>query len=253
MPPEIEHDHRPVWGLSVAFLLLTALAWSLAASAQESPELDALFQDNPLNLGILEVREDRWTYDQEVFLRMVRQAFEQPESTLEEDRDKWVCWLQYGRNEHGQRRQFLTCARNGDILARSSEFSKDGIEGNPLLKAGYGTYLRSTERVRRHELEELLNTLRGDDAFNDEFLALVRAGQRPPRKIPSDAELAQFAAASLELVEVGVSEPDAVTRAEIIKRHGLSVARFDHIGETVAAYATVRGRLAAAVQDASST
>ena len=216
-------------------LLLAVLASVLASPAEA---LQDAARDNRvapvLDLGSMEVQEERWTYDQEVVMRMIRQVYDNPQSNRARDRDKWRCWI---APEQGSRIGYLWCARNGDIMARRpAEFFSQGLKA-----AGYGTYLRSTQAVNQSKFEKLLKSFRGGDEFNQEFLALLMQGERPPRHVPTDEELSAFAA-TRQAVE---STEGRLTSAElnsIARRHGLTRNRYVQIEQHLATYETVRKR-----------
>jgi hypothetical protein len=224
---------------------VACLAWSNAATGQDGSSADQDAEVQAIDLGILEVAADRWTYDQEIALRMIRQAYGKPRSELEEDRDKWVCWT---RAMKKSRQEFLYCARNGDIQARGRKYLANG---GPLVEEGYGGMLKSAAPVFSTKLERNLASIRGSDAFNNEFLELVRAGERPPRRIPNDTEMQQFAAATKELETAGAVESGSPQRAEIIVKNGLAVHRYNTIQATVDTYTSIRNQYLALIGDAS--
>ena len=221
-------------------LLLIAFAWVLAAPGYAMQDASRSDGTEPvLDLGMMEVQQERWTYDQEVVMRMIRHIYENPQSNRAEDRDEWRCWIE---PEPGSRIGYLWCARNGDVLARSpAEFFNQGLKA-----AGYGTFLRSTETVNRSKFETLLDSFRGGDEFNKEFLTLVMQGERPPRDVPSDEELAAFAAARNEVSTV-TGRVSSGRLQSIARRHGLTRLRYVQIERHLATYETVRERYAGAV------
>ncbi len=221
----------------LAIMLSMVLSWGVVASVHALQDATADDGVAPvIDLGLLEVQEERWTYDQEVVMRMIRHVYDDPISERAEDRDKWRCWID---REQGSRIGYLWCARNGDILARRpSEFFDPGLKA-----AGYGTFLRSTESVNRSKFEKLLSSFRGGDEFNQEFLALLMQGERPPRHVPSDEELAAFAAARRE-VRSADGRVTSGRLKSIAARHGLTRLRYVQIEQHLATYETVRKRYA---------
>jgi hypothetical protein len=195
-----------------------------------------------LDLGLMEVQEERWTYDQEVVMRMIRHIYDMPQSNRAKDRDKWRCWID---PKPGSRIGYLWCARNGDIMARRpAEFFSQGLKA-----AGYGTHLRSTQPVNQSKFEKLLKSFRGGDEFNQEFLALLMQGERPPRHVPTDEELSAFAAARQEL-ESTAGRVTSSRLKSIAMRHGLTRNRYVQIEQHLATYETVRKRFAGVVKSA---
>ena len=96
--------------------------------------------------------------------------------------------------------------------------------------------------MNRGRFENLLESFRGGEAFNDEFLALVMAGERPPRDVPSDDELARYAAweradAERSRQSVSLDDPEAEW-----KPFGLSAWRAQRIRLHLATYESVRAR-----------
>ena len=93
-------------------LLAMAVVATLSAWAQE----DGDSTDGKVDLGVLEISQDRWTYEQEITMRMIKKAYGEPRSEALEDLDKWVCWI---GNSGLSKFSYLRCARNGDIMAMS--------------------------------------------------------------------------------------------------------------------------------------
>ena len=218
-------------------LVLASWIWALALPAGALQDASRNDDVAPvLDLGMLEVRQERWTYDQEVVMRMIRHVYDKPRSDRAEDRDKWVCWV---GKERGSRVGYLWCARNGDLMARRpSEYFNAGLEA-----AGYGTFLRSTQTVNRGKFEKLLESFKGGEAFNEEFLSLVMQGERPPRHVPSDEELASFALAR-QAVRAADRRVTLGRLKEIAEAHGLTRVRYTQIERHLATYETVRARYA---------
>jgi hypothetical protein len=209
-----------------------------AADDPDSGEREFAANEQPLDLGIIEISADRWTYEQEITLRMIREAYGQPRSALAEDRDKWVCWIQ---DQSLSKFAYLYCARNGDIQSRRPSQRLKG--GKWIAEGGYGRFLVSTHPVIEHKFEKDLASFRGGDDFNSEFLALVMAGERPPRKIPNETEMEQFAAAWQELEAMEPGDSKDAQRSEIILNQGLTVNRYNQIQTIVDTYKSIRAQL----------
>ncbi|MEM1411416.1 MAG: hypothetical protein AAGH19_03580 [Pseudomonadota bacterium] len=188
-----------------------------------------------IDLGILEVSQDRWTYEQEIVMRMIRKVYDKPRNNDPAYRDDWLCWIEKrALTSFG----YLYCARNGDIEARSPS---SALAGTPM--GGYGTFLVSSDTVNRAKFERQLASFRGGEAFNDEFLELVMAGERPPRRVPRDRELETFAEIQTALQDLGEKDLSSLQKNELIKSYGMEPSRYYQVREHLNTYLSIRERL----------
>ena len=112
----------PQVALFLALFLALTVAFPRPVMAQDdesgaedfpSAELSAAAADeDPLELGDLEIVAEGLSFEQEFTLRLLREALDKPKSQKEEDRDEWVCWVDKAT---GSRLNYLNCARNGDL------------------------------------------------------------------------------------------------------------------------------------------
>jgi hypothetical protein len=204
----------------------------ISREALESAETDTL------ELDPLEVTGEGWSFDQEVTLRLIRQAYGRPKSQRKEDKNVWVCWIDDATGSH---LSYLGCARNGDIWALNPD---QGIGNYPSGDAGYGRIQVSSHPVNRWKLERVLEALPGNAEFDLEFTNMVLAGEKPARDIPDDEESDQFVSAYLavgELEKEGASEDYQIAA---IQAEGLSLARYNRIAELVETYDSLRSDIA---------
>jgi len=231
-------------------VLLGLLAFAVMLSADEIPLADDLEfltgepategQDGepPLDLDLISVSGESLSYQQEVTLRIVRQAYNARRSDRAEDIDKLVCWLTRPTGSYFKR---LNCARNGDIWAVRK--APDGRWGRADGLAGYGRIMETTRPVNRWKLEQTLAALPGSSDFDREFLARVMAGEQPPRDIPNDEELDWFANAWVQvdqLYKTGKLEQEQISA---IEKEGLSLKRYNRIAELVEIYQSVENQV----------
>jgi hypothetical protein len=219
-------------------MLLPALA------AEEPPAGSEGAQEAPLDLGRLEVVGEGFSFEQELHLRLVRQALKGKRSDKREDIDEWLCWYEA---EAGSRIKRLKCARNGDLWAlRPVEGAPGqitaGAVGTP--GSGYGTVWVANVPMREKKFEQALARLPGDDDFDREFIAMAGQGERPPRDIPSDAELDQFAVAYRKVEELTQHNATDDQLVAAITAEGLDVARYNRIAELIETYQSLMNEVA---------
>jgi len=234
-------------------LLAVLLSFPVMLSAQEAPADDDLgftteapsaeelegAEELPLELDPITVSGQSLSFRQEVALRIVRQAYNAPRSDRQEDIDKWVCWLNRSAGTHFKR---LSCARNGDIWAlRPSKIAGNFAPG--FGRAGYGKIMQTTGTVNRWKLEKALAALPGSSDFDREFLGLVMAGEQPPRDIPDDEELDQFANAWVRVKMLNKAGKPENEQIAAIEKEGLSLKRFNRIAELVETYQSVENQV----------
>jgi hypothetical protein len=238
-------------------LLLLFSALTLAAETPTDEALDSAVtetldvgEEEPLELDEFTVTGERFTFEQETALRMVRQALKRSKSDKREDWPTWVCWY---RKPLGTHRTHLECARNGDLVALRPSFAglnADAIRRGAYLGgtgapgSDYGTIMRSNRPVNKKHFEAMLGELPGSDDFDQEFVAFSLAGQRPPRDIPTDAELDSFAEAyrQIGLLEASGAEEDAMIAA--IETQELTIGRYNRLVDLVETYQSIENEVA---------
>ncbi len=204
-----------------------------------SDEARAAAEESPLELDDLEVVSEGFGFEQEFTLRLLRQALYKPKSFKQEHRDEWVCWIDEATGSHFN---YLNCARNGDIWA----LERPGGMGAPTVPAGgYGKILRSERPVNRYKLEQALKHLNGPEGFDQEFLSMAVSGERPPRDVPSDEELDQFARAYEVIGRLQSRGASEQRQVNAIEAQGLSLARYNHIAELTQVYQSIENSVAA--------
>lgn len=208
--------------------------------ANEAPSAEELegAEEVPLELDPISVSGQGLSFQQEVALRVVRQAYKASRSDRREDIDKWVCWLE---KPTGSSFNYLGCARNGDIWALRPDFG--GNFAKPFGMAGYGKIMRTIRPVNRWKLEQALGALSGSTDFDREFLARVMAGEQPPRDIPNDQELDQFAKAWLQVGNLNKARKSEALQVAAIDAEGLTLQRYNRIAELVETYQSVENQV----------
>ncbi len=223
-------------------ILLAAPIMAIADEPLSEEEL-ARAEETPLELDPVEVTTEALSFDQEVTLRLIRQAYERPRSLKQEDRDVLVCWADEATGSHFK---YLSCARNGDLWALQRP---NGITGPTVPMGGYGTIMRTERPVNRYKLEQALANLPGSAEFDKEFTNMVIAGDKPPRDIPDDEELDQFAQAYKDvgrLARRGASE-DRQVRA--IRESGLTLTRYNRIATLVETFQSIENDIASRIEN----
>ncbi len=239
--------------LTASLLLLCAPLKLLAQESQAdttstgsdmplSEEARARASEEPLVLDTLEVTAAGFAFQQEVTLRLLRTALERPKSRRQESRDDWVCWIE---ESTGSSFNYLNCARNGDLWALERPF---GLEGPTIPVAGYGTILRSSRPVNRWKLQQAMASLNGSPEFDTEFLALALQGQKPPRDIPDDSELDQFAGAYAAVAALLARGSDESSQIQSIEAQGLTLERYNRIAELTEIYQSLENEVAARLE-----
>lgn len=244
------------WASVGTAALFTALCFTLPpvvlaqdvedAEAEDFPSAElsaAVADEEPLELGDLEIVAEGLSFEQEFTLRMLREALDKPKSQKEEDRDEWVCWVDKAT---GSRLNYLNCARNGDLWALQPSDMGGGAMaiGAPIPVAGYGSIMRSSNPVNRSKLRQAMDNLNGSEEFDKEFIALTLSGERPPRDIPDDEELDQFAKAYQELGRLQRRGASEARQVGAIEKTGLSLARYNRIAELTEVYQSIENEVA---------
>ena len=233
----------PWFGGALLFLMLGV---SAPLSAQDFPtaeEAAAAAADEPLVLDDLEIVADGLSFEQEFTLRMLRESLDKPKSQKEEDRDEWVCWVDEAT---GSNFNYLNCARNGDIWALQPSSMGGGAMaiGAPMPQAGYGSIMRSSNPVNRAKLKQAMDNLNGNAEFDKEFIALSLSGERPPRDIPDEKELDQFAEAYEALGRLQRRGASEGRQIGAIEETGLTLARYNRIAELTEVYQSIENEVA---------
>jgi ferritin-like protein len=216
---------------------LSLLLYSIFGYAIERPPEADLADDSiasdedVLVLDPLVVTGERLSLKQETRLRVIRQGFNEPRSSLKKDRDKLLCWLEAPVGSHFRH---VICARNGDLDAlRMSRMG--GM-------AGYGQhrFWRSLRADNESTVRDIMNTLNETDYFDQEFITIASAGGQPPKDIPDLEELSQFTKAWIEvenLTKAGQPEDQVVAA---ITAEGLTLKRYNRLVELTQGYQSIR-------------
>lgn len=229
-------------------LLLLALTASVHAIEPPSEdEIEGATQETldvgeePLELEEIIVTGERFTLEQETALRMVRQALTERKSYKREDKDKWVCWY---RKPGGTHFTYLECARNGDLQALRPDPMFGSLTTGGAGYAGYGTIYRSQRPVNKKKFESMLDTLPGSGDLDREFVAMTLAGSQPPRDIPSETELDDFAKAYGAVTQLDTAGAGEQELAAAIEDAGLTISRYNRIVDLVETYQSLENEVA---------
>lgn len=223
---------------TVIILALTVNAFAIDEPSEE--ELEGA-KEEPMDLGRITVIGEDFTFEQELQLRLVRQALKTPRSDLQKDKDEWVCWYEAGV---GTRLKYLKCARNGDLWAlRPNRNIGFGGPIDPSGK-GYGRIWESVLPTNEKKFEDALQQLPGSDSFDKEFIALSGTGQRPPRDVPSDAELDDFASAYPRVERLADRGAPDDAMIQVIEEEGLTLDRYNRIVDLIGTYQSLKNEVA---------
>lgn len=234
-------------------LTLSLVAPAIAAGADAPPPEDDMgflseapvdvdlegAEEIPLELDPITVTDIGLSFRQEVSMRIIRQAYNAPRSEKLEDIDNWICWIIKPVGTHFGH---LACARNGDLWANRPS----NIGGKITAftgKAGYGKIMRTSRPTNRWKLEQAMAALPGSSDFDKEFVGMVMAGQQPPRDIPDDDELDQFAKAWVQVEKLNQAGKSDDEQVVAIEDEGLSLNRFNRIAELVETYQSVENQV----------
>lgn len=212
--------------------------WAQEAATPGTEESAGAPEAETLVLEELEVIGEGFSFEQEFTLRLLRDALYKPKSLSQKDRDEWVCWIDEATGSHFN---YLNCARNGDIWANGRP---DGLNAPTVPIGGYGKILRSERPVNRYKLEQAMATLEGPEGFDQEFLSMVVAGDRPPRDIPTDEELDQFAQAYTIIGRLQSRGASEARQIRAIEAQGLTLKRYNHIAGLTEVYQTIENSVA---------
>lgn len=241
----------------VAFLLAVSCN-SIAAENLSKEERQQLadtklaqqFEDeenSPFELDPIAVTRGDLSFDEELTLRIVRQAFNEVPSNKQKDIDKLLCWIE---KPIGSRISKLGCARNGDVWA----LRPDNLIGGNLLQTakyaavGYGEIMIASRPMGRVKLKRILAALPGTDAFDKEFIDLAVKGVKPPRDIPNEKEMEQFAKAWLEVKRLHKQRKSEDTQIAAINAENLTLKRYNRIAELTETYKSIKKDIASQVE-----
>lgn len=230
-------------------IILLFLLVSFSASAAKAPsaedlenaEIVPLDDELPLELDPVSVVGMGFSLKQEAALRMVRQALARHKSTKREDKDVMVCWFDRSVGSH---RTYLFCARNGDIWALRPDSMFGSLISAPAWMPGYGKIMQSRSATNKHKLNKIFANLPGSADLDNEFVAMTLAGESPPRDIPSDEALDDFARA-YHAVDVlhrsGASDDDQIAA---IEAEGLTLKSYNRLIDLMEHYQSLKKQVA---------
>ncbi len=238
--------------------LLAASCNSIAAENSSKEERQQLadtklahqFEDeenSPFELDPIAVTRGDLSFDEELTLRIVRQAFKEVPSNKQKDRDKLLCWIE---KPVGSRLSKLGCARNGDVWA----LRPDKLSGGNILQTakhaavGYGEIMVASRPMGRVKLKRILAALPGTDAFDKEFIELAVKGVKPPRDIPSEEEMKKFAKAWLEVKRLHQQRKPEDVQIAAINAENLTLKRYNQIAELTETYQSIKKDIASRVK-----
>lgn len=198
----------------------------------------------PIELDKVSVSGMGMEFKQEVTLRIIRQAYGASRSERRADRDKWICWLDKPTGTHFKH---MSCARNGDLEA----LRPDSLNplGTPQPNKGYGKIIRTTRTVNRAKLEATLRALPGSDEFDREFVNMVMMGEKPPRDVPNDEEVEQFASAWIAVRKLHRRRKPENVQIQAIEEQGLTLERYNRIAELTETFQSVENQVAKRVKE----
>ena len=84
--------------------------------------------------------------------------------------------------------------------------------------------------------------MNGSDEFDREFVSMARAGQTPPRDIPSKDELDRFALAYRAVDDL--PNADDETLGAVIHGAGLTLSRYNRIVDLLSIYQSIENQVA---------
>lgn len=229
-------------------LLCLFVVFAIEAGSADEPEEAPT---DVLELDPVSVVGPDFSIRQEAVLRTIRKAIDTPKSGLEKDRDTLVCWLEA---EIGSRIKYLNCARNGDIWANrpTSTAYADLFSGRTIQsfgKAGYGTIMRSSKPVNKPELRQIMSGLSDSEYFDQEFTAMVDAGESPPRDVPGETELKQFAKIWIEVEKLNKRSKSEKLQIEVMQTGGFTLKRYNRIAELIDTFPSIQAQTAKHIAD----
>jgi len=243
--------------LSILIAFAAALAQTTYASEDEQEPLESTQlaqhlgseKESPFELDPVEVTNGSLTFEEELTLRIVRQAFNEVPSNKRKDKDKWLCWTE---KPVGSRISRLGCARNGDVWAMRPDNSAVGelsTRKSPQAAVGYGQIMVASRPVSEGRLKKILASLPGNAAYDREFIDMALAGKKkPPRGVPAEEEMDQFAKAWLKVDRLHKKGKSEDIQIAAINDENLSLQRYNQIAELTETYASIKSDIAARVK-----
>jgi len=227
--------------LPLLLLLCTFTAFAIEKPPEaevEPGEESSVNDDNVLELDRMSVTGERISLQKETRLRIVRQGLNEERSSKPEDKDKMLCWLEAPVGTHFKH---VTCARNGDLDALRTG-GKDGQIGGD---AGYGRkyFWRSIQADNNATLKSIMADLPEDSYFDKDFATIASSGGKPPRDVPEEEELHQFAKAWIKvesLTNQGKPEEDVIAA---IEAEGFTLKRYNRVVELTGIYQSIRAKV----------
>lgn len=214
---------------------------SISENTLVGDEVEALAEtEEALELDPLRFYGVGLSFEQEYFLRMLRNAMSKRKSHKEEDRDVFVCWMERATKAHFR---YLKCGRNGDWWANLPF----GVIKPPTLP-GYGTILRSQYPVIEGRLKIIFRQLAGPEDLDEEFIAMAMQGRKPPRDIPTEEELASFVEAYKVVSILQESDGSEQSQLSVIESRGLTLDRYNRIAELTQTYRTIGSEVVALME-----
>lgn len=215
--------------------------WPSEEELKRAEQQDLEVDGEPIELDKITVYGKQFTFEQEVGLRLIRQALKTHRSYLRKDRYVWVCKF---RRPAGTHMKHIECARNGDFMALSFDPTYPTFEKDMPKDQRFGKIWTSQRPVNERKFEEMLSQLAGPADFDQEFVAMALSGKRPPRNVPSEDELDRFSQAyeAVEsLSDLGTTEDELIS---IIESQELTLSRYNEIVELVETYQSIENAVA---------
>ena len=227
--------------LPLLLLLCTFTAFAIEKPPEaevEPGEESSVNDDDVLELDRMSVTGERISLQKETRLRIVRQGLNEERSSKPEDKNKMLCWLETPVGTHFKH---VTCARNGDLDALRTG-GKDGQIGGD---AGYGRkyFWRSIQADNNATLRSIMADLPEDSYFDRDFAMIASSGGKPPRDVPEEEELHQFAKAWIKvesLTNQGKPEEDVIAA---IEAEGFTLKRYNRVVELTGTYQSIRAKV----------
>ena len=214
---------------------------ALTAEELEDANIVPLDAELPLELDPVSVVGMGFTLKQEAALRMVRQALARKRSGKRKDKDVLVCWFDQSVGSH---RTYLFCARNGDLWALRPDSMFGSLTSAPALMPGYGKIMRSGQATNKHKFNKIMANLPGSAELDNEFVAMTLAGVSPPRDIPSDEQLDDFARAYRAVDVLHQSGAGDEEQIAAIEAEGLTLKSYNRLIDLMEHYQSLKNQVA---------
>ncbi len=231
--------------VALALVLSGIIITTQTSNADEAKQLNDsasakhFESESAFELEPIEVTRGNISFEEELTLRIVRQAFKEVPSNKREDIDKLLCWLE---KPVGSRISRLGCARNGDVWALRPDNTLDGsmLLSSRYKGAGYGEFMIASRPMTRGRLKKILAALPGTDSFDKEFIAMAINGDKPPRNAPTEQEIDQFAKAWLQIKRLNKRGKSEDIQIAAINTEGLTLKRYNQIAELTETYKSIK-------------